>query len=67
VVAEYTIQAISYTYDAASRVLDAEYYPGENTASTPVETFAYGYDIAGNLTNNNGTARTFNTFKRTYG
>ncbi len=58
--AEYTLQTIRYTYDAASRVLDADYYPGENTASTPVETFAYEYDVAGNLTDNNGMARTFN-------
>ncbi|MBK8138270.1 MAG: hypothetical protein IPK52_21065 [Chloroflexi bacterium] len=58
--AEYTLQTIGYTYAAASRVLDADYYPGENTASTPVQTFAYEYDVAGNLTDNNGTARTFN-------
>ncbi|MBK8139257.1 MAG: hypothetical protein IPK52_26140 [Chloroflexi bacterium] len=58
--AEYTLQAIQYTYDAASRVLDADYYPGQNTSSSPAETFAYEYDVAGNLTDNNGTARTFN-------
>ncbi|MBK9121517.1 MAG: RHS repeat-associated core domain-containing protein [Chloroflexi bacterium] len=58
--AEYTLQTLSYTYDAVSRVLGADYYPGENTASTPAQTFAYGYDVAGNLTDNNGTARTFN-------
>ena len=58
--AEYTVQTISYTYDAASRVLDADYFPGENSASTPAQTFAYEYDVAGNLTDNNGMARTFN-------
>lgn len=58
--AEYTLQTIQYTYDAASRVLDAEYYPGRNTASTPAQTFAYSYDVAGNLTDNNGIVRTFN-------
>ncbi|MBK8139261.1 MAG: hypothetical protein IPK52_26160 [Chloroflexi bacterium] len=58
--AEYTLHTIGYIYDAASRVLGADYYPGENTASTPAQTFAYEYDVAGNLTDNNGTARTFN-------
>ncbi|MBK8137286.1 MAG: hypothetical protein IPK52_15915 [Chloroflexi bacterium] len=58
--AEYTLQTIGYTYDAASRVLDADYFPGENTASTPVTTFPYEYDVAGNLTDDNGSARTFN-------
>lgn len=62
----YTLQTIKYTYDAASRMLDANYYPGENAVSTPVVTFVYGYDIAGNLTDNNGTACTFNKLKRTY-
>ena len=52
----YTLQTIGYMCDAASRVLDADYYQGENTASTPVEAFAYEYDVAGNLTDNNGTA-----------
>lgn len=45
--AEYTLNTIKYTYDAASRVLGADYYSRENTASTPVQTFAYGYDVAG--------------------
>lgn len=58
--AEFTLQTIKYAYDTASRVLDADYYSGENTASTPVQMFTYSYDAAGNLTNNNGMARTFN-------
>ncbi|MBK8136881.1 MAG: hypothetical protein IPK52_13790 [Chloroflexi bacterium] len=44
--AEYTLQTIGYTYDAASRVLDVDTYPGENTASTPLQTFAAGIRAA---------------------
>jgi len=49
-----TMQTIDYTYDNLSRLLTANYDGGA------VE-YNYGYDLAGNLVNNNGTTRTFNS------
>ncbi len=49
----YTDTTIDYTYDALSRLLTANYDGGA------VE-YTYGYDLAGNLTNNNGKTRTYN-------
>ncbi len=46
-------KSIDYTYDGVQRLLSANYDGGA------VE-YSYGYDLAGNLVNNNGTTRTFN-------
>ncbi len=46
----HTDTTIDYTYDALSRLLTANYDGGA------VE-YTYGYDLAGNLTNNNGTGQ----------
>jgi len=45
---------IDYTYDNLSRLLSANYDGGA------VE-YSYGYDLAGNLVDMNGTTRTFNS------
>ena len=47
------ITTIDYTYDDISRLTEANYDGG--TAE-----YTYGYDLAGNLVNKNGTTRTFN-------
>ncbi len=44
---------IDYSYGGLSRLLEADYDTGTTI-------YTYGYDLAGNLTNNNGTSRTFN-------
>ncbi len=54
----YTDTTIDYTYDALSRLTQADYDDGTTI-------YDYAYDLAGNLTNNNGTGqppvvRTFN-------
>ncbi len=49
----YNERTIDYTYDGLSRLLTANYDGGA------VE-YTYGYDLAGNLTNNNGKTRTYN-------
>ncbi len=54
----YNERTIDYTYDGLSRLLTANYDGG-------ADEYTYGYDLAGNLTNNNGTGqppvvRTFN-------
>ncbi len=49
----YNERTIDYTYDGLSRLLTANYDGGT------VE-YTYGYDLAGNLTNNNGKTRTYN-------
>ncbi len=54
----YTDTTIDYTYDALSRLTQADYDDGTTV-------YDYAYDLAGNLTNNNGTGqppvvRTFN-------
>ncbi len=43
---------VTYTYDGADRLQQADYEPGTD--------YDYDYDLAGNLTDNNGTARTYN-------
>jgi len=45
-------QQINYTYDALARLKEAEYVGGS--------TCTYGFDVAGNLVNNNGVTQTFN-------
>jgi len=50
----YDETVIDYTYDNLSRLRTANYDGGA------VE-YSYGYDLAGNLVNNNGTTRTFNS------
>ena len=49
----FDVSTIDYTYDSLSRLLTANYDGGA------VE-YTYGYDLAGNLVNNNGTTRTYN-------
>ncbi|MEO1645566.1 MAG: RHS repeat-associated core domain-containing protein, partial [Chloroflexota bacterium] len=44
---------VDYTYDALSRLLEADYNEGSTV-------YTYGYDTAGNLVNKNGTTRTYN-------
>jgi RHS repeat-associated protein len=46
----YDAQAISYTYDALSRLAAASYFPGANTAATAFRQYAYSFDLAGNRT-----------------
>jgi RHS repeat-associated protein len=53
VVVTYDERTIQYTYDALSRLIEANYNNG-------AEIFTYGFDLAGNLTNLNGTSRTYN-------
>ncbi len=43
---------VTYTYDGADRLQQADYEPGTD--------YDYDYDLAGNLTDNNGTTRTYN-------
>ncbi len=50
--AAYTVRQIDYQYDALSRLIAAVYSNAPD--------YAYAYDAAGNLTNNNGVTRTFN-------
>jgi hypothetical protein len=47
------VTTIDYGYDGLARLLTANYNGGA------VE-YTYGYDVAGNLVNNNGVTRTFN-------
>jgi RHS repeat-associated protein len=54
------LHTIQYTYDAISRLLEADYYPGLNVNAAPFRENAYGFDLAGNLTNLNGVSRTYN-------
>ena len=49
----YDLRTIQYTYDALSRLTEANYNNGATI-------YTYGYDLAGNLTNNNGATRTYN-------
>ncbi len=49
----YTDTTIDYTYDALSRLTQADYDDGTTV-------YDYAYDLAGNLTNMNGTTRIFN-------
>jgi RHS repeat-associated protein len=44
---------IDYTYDALQRLIEADYDSGSTV-------YDYGYDVAGNLVNNNGVTRTYN-------
>lgn len=48
----YDERIIQYTYDALSRLTEANYNSG-------TEVYTYGFDLAGNLTNN-GVSRTYN-------
>jgi YD repeat-containing protein len=45
-------RALTYTYDALSRLVEADASFGTD--------YAYGYDVAGNLVDMNGVARTYN-------
>jgi RHS repeat-associated protein len=47
------VSQIDYLYDGLSRLLEADYNAGQTV-------YAYGYDLAGNLVNNNGVTRTYN-------
>ena len=49
----YDQQTIDYEYDAVSRLLQADYDSGTTI-------YNYGYDLSGNLVNNNGVTRTYN-------
>ena len=49
----YDERTIQYTYDALSRLTEANY-------NNDAEIFTYGFDLTGNLTNNNGASRTYN-------
>ena len=49
----YDERTIQYTYDALSRLTEANYNNG-------AEVLTYGFDLAGNLTNLNGVSRTYN-------
>ncbi len=51
--ATYNERTIDYTYDALSRLTQADYDDGTTI-------YDYAYDLAGNLTNNNGKTRTYN-------
>lgn len=48
----YDERVIQYTYDALSRLTEADYVGGS--------TYTYGFDLAGNLVNMDGTSRTYN-------
>jgi RHS repeat-associated protein len=45
---EYDLHTIEYTYDALSRLLNADYYAGMNTSASTIRDYAYSYDRAGN-------------------
>jgi RHS repeat-associated protein len=49
---DYVQNDIAYTYDKVARLRTAVYTGGP--------TYSYGYDVAGNLTNNNGTTYSYN-------
>jgi RHS repeat-associated protein len=49
----YDERTIQYTYDALSRLTEANYNSG-------AEILTYGFDLAGNMTNLNGASRTYN-------
>jgi YD repeat-containing protein len=57
---EYDAHTIRYQYDLISRLLSADYYAGINLGADPFREYAYAYDTAGNLTDINGTTRTYN-------
>jgi RHS repeat-associated protein len=57
---EYDLHTVEYQYDAISRLLSADYYPGLNVNAAPFREHAYGYDLAGNLVDMDGVTRTFN-------
>ncbi|KXK49468.1 MAG: YD repeat-containing protein [Chloroflexi bacterium OLB13] len=50
-----------YTYDGVERVTGATTYPNATPTGTPIRTFAYGYDLAGNRTSAalNGTPTSY--------
>ena len=56
----YHLHTIQYSYDALSRLLSADYHAGGNLSATPFESYAYGYDLAGNLVQQNSVARSYN-------
>ncbi len=49
----YDLHQIEYTYDALSRLLEADYNSGATV-------YGYGYDPAGNMVNMDGVTRTYN-------
>ena len=61
--------AWAYTYDALARVIGATRYVGLVPSGTAERSYAYGYDVAGNRTNEtiNGvtTTRTYDAANRT--
>jgi RHS repeat-associated protein len=44
----YDLHTIEYEYDRLSRLLSADYYPGQNLAATPFRQYHYTFDRAGN-------------------
>ncbi|MBK9122409.1 MAG: RHS repeat-associated core domain-containing protein [Chloroflexi bacterium] len=54
-----------YTYDGVERVTGATTYPNATPTGTPIRTFAYAYDLAGNRTsaalNGTPTSYSYNT------
>jgi RHS repeat-associated protein len=53
---QYSNNVINYSYDQLARLIQAALVGGA--------TYIYGYDLAGNLTNYNGTSRTFDAANR---
>jgi YD repeat-containing protein len=51
------VQSINYDYASLSRLLTANYNGGAD--------YTYGYDVAGNLINNNGVTRMYNAANQT--
>src|SRR5690606_4693651 len=49
----YEDQMIQYTYDALSRLIEADYDSGTTV-------YTYGYDLAGNLVDMDGVTRVYN-------
>lgn len=60
----YDLHTIQYTYDALSRLTQADYHAGDAIASTPLWSHSYGYDEAGNLVNLDGVTRTYNSLNQ---
>ena len=49
----FDVTTIDYTYDALSRLVEADYDSGTTV-------YSYGYDLAGNLVDKNGVSRSYN-------
>jgi len=44
----YDLHTIAYQYDLLSRLLEADYYPGQNVSAVPFRQYGYAFDLAGN-------------------